>query len=225
MKVGKSLHIGVNVSQLDSRELKYCEADALAMQAIALSQGFQTTTLLSEEARYERVVKEISEAAEELSSGDIMWVSFAGHGVRVLDGSGDEYDGYDESWLLSDRIFTDDELHHLLAVFRPGVRILIVLDCCHSGGIDIPLYSFFPKIAASGIMLASCSESQLSREGEHHGFFTENLLQVWKKGEYKGNYRKMIKEINEKMGERQKAQYIKFGVSDPSFRKQKPFTI
>lgn len=226
MRIGKSLHIGVNVSKLDSRELKYCEADALAMQAIAIEQGFGTTrTLLSKEALYERVVEEISVAAVELESEDIFWVSFAGHGVRVLDGSGDEYDGYDESWLLSDLILTDDELHHLWSQFRPGVRLLIVLDCCHSGGIDIPLHSNFPKIAASGIMLASCSEPQYSREGDNHGFFTENLLRIWDKGKFRKSYKRLNKQINESMGERQNSQYIRFGTTDRNFTLSKPFRI
>lgn len=54
------------------------------MKEIATQQGFQTTALLSSEALKERVVKEISDAAGKLESGDIMWVSFAGHGIRVF---------------------------------------------------------------------------------------------------------------------------------------------
>lgn len=195
------------------------------MQAIATQQGFQTTTLLSPEALKERVVKEISDAAGKLESGDIMWVSFSGHGVRVLDNSGDEYDAYDEAWLLSDRILTDDELHHLWSQFRPGVRLLIILDCCHSGGIDISSNSAFPQIAASGIMLASCFEAQLSREGQNYGFFAENLLRIWNGGKFGRSYRKMNEQINQAMGERQRSQYIRFGITERGFTLSKPFTI
>ena len=145
---GMSLHIGVD--KLDPScyplkpphpdwpdgwdgPLKGCEKDARDMQAIAQSQGFDTTILLTQDATADRVVAEIRRAAERLSAGDIFMLTYAGHGGQVLDRSGDEADREDETWCLYDRHLIDDELYSLYSGFAAGVRILVFSDSCHSG--------------------------------------------------------------------------------------------
>jgi metacaspase-1 len=49
------------------------------------------------------------------------------------DKNGDEPDQRDETWVLYDRQFVDDELFSLYATFKSGVRILVLSDSCHSG--------------------------------------------------------------------------------------------
>jgi hypothetical protein len=224
---GKSIHIGVNKSEINSRPLKYCEEDAVVLEAIAKSKGWSTVKLLGQEAKYETVVKEIRLAAEELRSGDIFWLSFSGHGCKTLDNTGNEFDGYDESLVLHDKILIDDELHHLWSLFKPGVRILIILDCCHSGGFDVPepKTTSCPVIEASGILLASCAYSQVSREGNGNGLFTEKLLQIWNNGTFRGNYSEILEKTVTLLKPRQRPQYVKFGVDDEVFDKQEVFKI
>ena len=60
-------------------------------------------------------------------------VTYAGHGGQVPDTTGDEVDGFDETWCLFDGQLIDDELFTLWTRFRPGVRILMISDSCHSG--------------------------------------------------------------------------------------------
>jgi len=147
---GVSLHIGVE--RLDPScyplkpphpdypdgwdgPLKGCENDARDMASIAASQGFETTLLLTEDAKAETVIAEIRKAAERLSAGDIFLLSYAGHGGQVLDRSGDEADREDETWCLYDRHLIDDELYSLYADFAAGVRIVVFSDSCHSGSV------------------------------------------------------------------------------------------
>jgi hypothetical protein len=45
----------------------------------------------------------------------------------------EEPDARDETWVLYDRELIDDELYVLWSRFKPGVRIFVLSDSCHSG--------------------------------------------------------------------------------------------
>lgn len=135
---GISLHIGLNsVDPIHyegwSGPLNACEADANAMQNIALSKGFTATSLLTKSATRQNVINRITEAANQLNSGDIFLLSYSGHGSQAPDLNGDEDDAEDETWCLYDGQLIDDELYALWSLFRSGVRVLVLSDSCHSG--------------------------------------------------------------------------------------------
>jgi len=140
MKKGISIHIGLN--HLDEEHygtgvssLETCEQDARDMQELALNQDFKSTfLLLSENATRAAVKAAIKSASKELSSGDMLLLSYSGHGGFVPDTNGDETDdSLDETWCLYDGQFVDDELFALWAKFKKGVRIVMLSDSCHSG--------------------------------------------------------------------------------------------
>jgi hypothetical protein len=80
-------------------------------------------------------------------------------------------------------------------------------------------------IEASGILLASCAYSQVSREGNGNGLFTEKLLQIWNNGTFRGNYSEILEKTVTLLKPRQRPQYVKFGVDDEVFDKQEVFKI
>lgn len=138
MARGISLHLGLNTidpAHYDGWDgaLAACEFDAKDMKAIADARGFESSMLLSPEATADAVIAGIERAAEELAPGDVFLLTYAGHGGQVPDRNDDEEDHSDETWLAYDRQIVDDELFALWAKFRPGVRILVVSDSCHSG--------------------------------------------------------------------------------------------
>lgn len=150
-RIGISLHVGVERLNPACYPLKPphpdwpdgwegalmgCANDAQDMRAIAESQGFDATLLLTEDATADNVVAAIKKAADKLSAGDIFMLTYAGHGGQVLDRSGDEADREDETWCLYDRHLLDDELYSLYADFDTGVRILVFSDSCHSGTVN-----------------------------------------------------------------------------------------
>ncbi len=110
-----------------------CEFDANDMTALAAGSGFQTKTLLTEAATAKALIDAIEKAAATLESGDVLLLTYSGHGGQVPDSNGDEDDRMDETWVLYDRQVVDDELYALWAKFKPGVRIAIFSDSCHSG--------------------------------------------------------------------------------------------
>lgn len=143
MAKGNSIHIGLN--QVDPSQyngwdgqLQACEADALDMRDIATARGFSPTLLLTEEATAQAVTDALNNAAAELEAGDMLLLSYSGHGGQVPDmhGGDEGADAKDETWVLYDRMLVDDELYALWAAFKRGVRILVLSDSCHSGTVS-----------------------------------------------------------------------------------------
>ncbi|MDP9615150.1 caspase family protein [Streptomyces demainii] len=140
MATGLSVHIGLN--QVDptaydgwSGELGAGEQDAVDMARLADAAGFDVTDpLLSAAATAETVTATLEAAAGRLAEGDILFLSYAGHGGQVPDLNHDETgDRLDETWVLYDRQLVDDELFELFGKFAKGVRIWLLSDSCHSG--------------------------------------------------------------------------------------------
>lgn len=138
MPYGKSIHIGLNFVDPDAYggwdgQLNGCVNDANGLQAVADSLGYESTLITDQDGTSYRVLQELSDAAEELSGGDILWISYSGHGGQVDDANSDEADAKDETWVLYDREVVDDELYAMWSQFEAGVRILVTSDSCHSG--------------------------------------------------------------------------------------------
>ena len=141
MPKGISIHVGLN--HVDPNhyegwdgELGACEADARDMRTLAKKQGFGgNVLLLSKQATVEAVTQAIADAAKQLVKGDILFLTYSGHGGQVKDTNGDEKDKdrMDETWVLFNRQFVDDEAYDLWRKFQAGVRILVLSDSCHSG--------------------------------------------------------------------------------------------
>jgi metacaspase-1 len=138
VSTGKSIHIGLNHVDPDryggwDGALAGCINDATAMQAIADDLGYDSSIMTDAEATSDAVIEAISSAASELGAGDILFLTYSGHGGQVDDANDEESDRQDETWVLYDRQVIDDELYQLYSQFDAGVRIVILSDSCHSG--------------------------------------------------------------------------------------------
>jgi hypothetical protein len=143
MANGLALNIGLN--RVDSTKyqdangdpwsgtLAGCENDATDMREIAKAQKLYGPLLLSDAATSDAVIAELRNAAQQLQPGGFFFLSYSGHGGQLTDYDGDEEDEADETWVLYDRELVDDELFALWQEFKPGVRILVLSDSCHSG--------------------------------------------------------------------------------------------
>jgi hypothetical protein len=150
-----SLHIGLNMVDPDHYDgwdgaLAACEADANDMESLAQGRGFETTKLLTADAKADAVTNAIESAASELEPGDIFFISYSGHGGQVADTNDEkETDSSDETWLAYDRQIVDDELFALWTRFEPGVRILVLSDSCHSGTVNKGITALVPDPVAT----------------------------------------------------------------------------
>ncbi|HEX6042475.1 caspase family protein [Longimicrobium sp.] len=134
-----SLHIGVNVpaGRMNARPLNHSEDFAWKMAVLANQAGYASMTVLrNQTATRQAVQNALTEAAELLGTGDSLLVTFSGHGTQEHDVNQDERGGVDEGWCLADGVLLDDELAGYWTRFSSGVRIVVVSESCHSGGID-----------------------------------------------------------------------------------------
>lgn len=159
MAKGLSLHIGVNefdpAHYGSNGKLNACEADARSMQAIADALGYKSTRFLTREATRDAVTSYFDFAATQLTAGDILFISYSGHGGQLPDRDGDEFDLEDETWCLYDGQLVDDELYVLFGRLQPGVRCVVLSDSCHSGSLLKHVY--YEKGVATGLIpAASC---------------------------------------------------------------------
>eukprot|EP00929_Paragymnodinium_shiwhaense_P070885 TRINITY_DN35999_c0_g1_i1.p1 TRINITY_DN35999_c0_g1~~TRINITY_DN35999_c0_g1_i1.p1 ORF type:complete len:525 (+),score=116.85 TRINITY_DN35999_c0_g1_i1:159-1577(+) len=152
------------------------------------------------------------------SPGDVLFFQFSGHGTQQK--STTEDDGYDEALCPCDYrkgLLVDDEVFDL--VVRPlpsGVKLTIVLDCCHSGtAVDLPFIwdeggSWEPvqgTIYAEGDvqMFSGCMDEQTSADvsfdGKRGGAMTLALTKALREDPNR-EYEPLLNRLHEILEER-----------------------
>jgi hypothetical protein len=241
MRVGISIHIGVNEpSSIPASKLSDSEENAWKMAELASQAGYGAIHVLrGPQATRQAVGTLLADAVHALQPGDTLFVTFSGHGSRLLDVDGDEWDGWDETWCLHDAELIDDELAGYWRQLPAGARAVVVSDSCFAGGAGRPvpgrargvkqaaqhssssvprLPSHTDGIRASVLWLAAASEDRRGQEG----MYTPRLLEVWKGGAFRGSYcdlhRTLSTGVRREMQENpQEPQLIMLGAPDPSF--------
>ena len=113
-------------------------------------QGFQTTSLLDEQAIYDNITRQLSTFIKTTKKGDIVYLHFSTHGQPVEDLNGDEEDGWDEALIPIDaykmykkgsyegkKHLLDDQLNGYVKQLRKKIGtkgfLYVVIDACHAG--------------------------------------------------------------------------------------------
>jgi hypothetical protein len=100
-----------------------------ASKDIAVLTDFAATTKAMQAA--------MSKLIREARQGDVLLLHYSGHGSNVIDISGDEPDRRDEILCPTDldwhKPLLDDWLRKTFNRLRPGVSLMVIMDCCHSG--------------------------------------------------------------------------------------------
>lgn len=124
-------------------------------------------------------------------AGDTIVFGNSGHGGRYA---------LCETLCFADGQLTDGELRELIAGWRPGVRVLYVIDTCHSGGMDrdgvgfrirsAPRWALGPspapanrngrsEIRADVVEFCACRADETAADGPFNGAWTGALLAAW----------------------------------------------
>ena len=80
------------------------------------------------------------------------------------------------------------------------------------------------RFKAAAILLSGCQDNQTSLDGDRNGAFTEQLLRVWKRGSFRGNYVAFHARIQARMPADQTPNLFTLG-SAAAFAAQRPFQI
>ena len=157
MPSAHSLHIALN--HLDPAHypalapLRGPVNDAVLMERLTREVwGYLSATrLYNEQATAEAVLNTLRHFADALEAGDLLLVTYSGHGGLVYDPHWQERgedEAYDQTWCLYNRQLLDDELHEAFSRFKTGVQIAVVSDSCHSGTVTRRLTDLSPEESA-----------------------------------------------------------------------------
>ena len=137
--------IGINDYEHERiQDLNYSEADAVYLQNVLIKYARykpqNIRILLGENATYRNIKRDIYWLSSQVRNEDDVFFYFSGHGTRIEDMDGNEEDHMDEAFCPFETdiddpssVILDDEIGLWFRRIRAN-RIIIVLDCCHSGG-------------------------------------------------------------------------------------------
>jgi metacaspase-1 len=133
----KALCIGINNYPGTNMDLQGCVNDANDWATVLKARGFGVEQLVDAQATKAKMVEAMRKLIGSGESGDSLVITYSGHGTYAPDADGDEPDGLDEALCPYDihqgHALIDDEIHQLFAARKPGVRIVLISDSCHSG--------------------------------------------------------------------------------------------
>jgi hypothetical protein len=238
-----SIHVGVNDPGGEcggDSVLAHSEDTAGRMAGLAVRAGYGSVLMLRGAEATRRAVRDaLSGAAETLGAGDVLFVSFSGHGEPVANHGEGERKRLDETWCLHDGGLPDDDLVEHWRAFAPGVRIVVVSESCHGGrsvrgdepsgappardrrrsAAETAGFTMRPPrdadgIRASVLVLAACNEQRPTRAG----VFARHLFAVWADGAYRGTFRDLYLELRRRMGaDSLEPHILMLGAPDPDF--------
>eukprot|EP00947_MAST-08B_sp_MAST-8B-sp1_P005322 g5322.t1 len=144
----------------------------------------------------EDVVAAVREIAERCTAKDYFVFHYSGHGTSIKNDAAPT--GVDCALCLrtrdgEDEEMVDDEIADLISKsFPPATRVLMMADCCHSGGVmDLDTAGLWGD-GRRVCCISGCQEGQLSVDSGDGGVMTNALLKVLK--------RKTVAQMRKKRG-------------------------
>ena len=81
------------------------------------------------------------------------------------------------------------------------------------------------NVKAAVVLISGCQDNQTSADGDKNGLFTQNLLEVWNKGKFKGSLHDFQKLIKQRMPAVQSPNYFTAGTKNAKFEAGRPFSL
>ncbi len=141
----KALCIGID--EYASSPLEGCVNDA-KQWADLFSNDYDVTELHNENATRSGIISVLRGMISRSSSGDVLVVTYSGHGTQIESSNNDEDDdGLDEAVVPYDYdsrgdLLVDDDIGELVSELSSGVNLTFIMDCCHSGTITREVKGF-----------------------------------------------------------------------------------
>lgn len=126
-------------SKYSDAPLSGAEADIGNMKYMLRKSGYtknQISVLWNGEATKKRILDSLSSIARRAAKNkknNLIIFYFTGHGDQIKDLNYDEEDSLDEILVCYDQKLIDDDLNKIWVTISPSIRILMIVDACHSG--------------------------------------------------------------------------------------------
>ena len=137
----KALLIGINYRNTRN-ELYGCINDVYSIEKqLKTVYGFSNITILTDDTNIKptrnNIFNQIQSLLQNSKSGDILFVSYSGHGISRMDTNNDETDDHDELlYCLDGNVIIDDDLKTLINTYlKKDVYFVMLCDSCYSGTI------------------------------------------------------------------------------------------
>lgn len=203
-------------------ELHGCILDVYNMDnMLRTTFSFQTTILTDDSVvkpTRSNILAALNKIVTEAVSGDVVMFHYSGHGTLVHDTNGDEPTGQDCAIVPLDlAMVSDDELRAVVSKAALGVRLIALLDCCHSGtgfdlryvlrevnyrALDPTVFATleYPETNADIVMISGCRDSQTSAEapvdgGKVQGALTVCFVRELEKSGYSISWRNLLRNV------------------------------
>ncbi|MDM0011609.1 caspase family protein [Variovorax sp. J22P168] len=183
-----ALCIGINNYPGTDMDLRGCVNDAGDWAAELARRGFSVSKLIDEQATKAGMVEGFRRVISQAAAGDLVVITYSGHGTYQYDTDGEEADGLDEALCPHDirklgAALIDDEIHAIFKTRREGVHLVLISDSCHSGTVNrappsaadrdadrmprfLPMQAWLPEARAAS---AGPKGAALPKAGSHGG--------------------------------------------------------
>lgn len=131
-----ALCVGINNYPGTANDLDGCVNDANDWAAELTARGFSVQKLIDKQATKAKITRGIQAMLEKSGMGDVVVITYSGHGTWQPDLDGDEPDKRDEAlcpYDMSKGPLLDDELYDIFLARARGTRLVFLSDSCHSG--------------------------------------------------------------------------------------------
>jgi hypothetical protein len=144
-KTQKALLVGINDYPDPSQRLEGCINDVFTMSAVLQECGVppeSIRTCLDDRATAEGILTRLKWLLDDPKPGDELIFYYSGHGARIPEyGNNFEPDHHLEALVPWDfdwtpeKAISDDQIFALYSQLPYDCRLVMIFDCCHSGGI------------------------------------------------------------------------------------------
>lgn len=213
----KALLIGINYTGTES-ELYGCINDVNCVKERLTQNGFNNidvmTDLTNVKATKTNILNSFKNLLINSQPGDLLFLSYSGHGSYDLDRNNDETTGYDQLIVPCDfNIIVDDELKYIIQTYlKKNVTLFAMFDSCFSGSVLDLRYQYMDSLNYDNFtenikesetngdvfMISGCSDYQTSADAvinnKASGAMTWSLLEALKQNP-KCSWRELLKNM------------------------------
>jgi hypothetical protein len=221
-----ALLIGINYIGTKN-ELYGCINDVNSIKERITSNGFNNITVMtdltSKKATRDNILNEFKKLLVNSQEGDLLFLSYSGHGSYALDNNNNEKTGYDQLIIPCDfNKILDDELKIIIQQnLKKNVTLFAMFDSCFSGSVLDLKYQYMDslnydnytenskELETTGrvFMISGCSDYQTSADtfinNKATGAMTWSLLESLKQ-KPNCNWRELVKSMRDLL---KKSQY------------------